>query len=121
MDPLTFGQPLNCGRRLLPVLVDEISKDDPHRPFVSVPVSSNMQDAYGDISYRTYARAVNRCSWWIENTIGKSEASKVLFYIGPLDIRYWILLLAASKTGHIVRLLLLIYTKLSNIYSLGTL
>ena len=96
--------PPDCGRRLLPVLVDDISKTNGGRPFISIPRSPKLQDGYVDISYSTFAKAVNRCCWLIEKTIGRSEISKVLFYIGPLDLRYLLFLFAASKTGHVVSL-----------------
>lgn len=86
------------------MLVDEISKTNGSRPFVSIPRSSELRDGYVDISYSAFAKAVNRCCWCIEKTIGRSEISKVLFYIGPLDLRYLLFLLAASKTGHVVSL-----------------
>ena len=64
-----------------------------------------MQEGYEDISYSAFAKAVDRCSWWIQKELGRDVKSKTLFYIGPLDLRYLIVLLAAAKTGHIVNLL----------------
>lgn len=94
--------PVDCGRRLVPKLIDDIAYLDPQRPFVSVPKSSRLEEGYEDISYTVFAKAVNRCSWWIENELGRDVESKTLFYIGPLDLRYLIVLLAAAKTGHTV-------------------
>jgi hypothetical protein len=98
----TSEPPVDCGRRLIPKLIDEIACSDPQRPFVSVPRSSDVQEGYEDISYSEFAKAVNRCSWWIEKELGRDEESQTLFYIGPLDLRYLVVLLAAAKTGHIV-------------------
>lgn len=92
--------PSDCGRRLLPTLVDEIANTDPERPFISVPRSLDLRDGFVDITYSTFAKAINRCSWAIERVIGRSQDLKTLLYIGPLDIRYLIILLAAVKTGH---------------------
>ena len=100
-----FEPPVDCGRRLIPKLIDDIAYSDPQRPFVSVPRSSNVQEGYEDISYSAFAKAVDRCSWWIQKELGRDVKSKTLFYIGPLDLRYLIVLLAAAKTGHIVNLL----------------
>lgn len=102
MDGPIPEPPMDCGRRLVPKLVDDIAYSDPQRPFVSIPRSSNLQEGYEDISYRAFAKAVNSCAWWIEKELGRDQQSKTLFYIGPLDLRYLIVLLAAAKTGHIV-------------------
>lgn len=102
MDILATKPPADCGRRLIPKVLDDIACSDPQRPFISVPRTSNIQDGYEDVSYSTFAGAVNRCSWWIEKEIGRERNSKTLFYIGPLDLRYLLILLAAAKTGHIV-------------------
>lgn len=104
MEPPASNFPPNYGKRLIPVTVDEVSKSDGGRPFVSIPRSPSLQNGYVDVSYEAYAKAVNRCSWWIERTIGRSNTSKVIFYLGPLDIRYLVILLAAAKTGHVVSL-----------------
>ena len=92
--------PRNCGRRLLPSLVDDIALTDARRTFVSVPRSADLHDGFKDINYSTFATAVNRCAWWIEKELGKSETFETIGYLGPLDLRYPILLLAAIKTGY---------------------
>lgn len=85
-------------------MIDEISLSDPDRPFISIPKSELLIQGYSDVSYRQFAKAVNRCSWWIKETIGQGIKgdSKTVFYLGPLDIRYLIILLGAVKTGHVV-------------------
>lgn len=94
--------PSKCGERLLSVLIDEIAKEDPERPFVSVARGESAADGFEDISIKTFATAVNRCAWWLEEHIGRSEQDAPIFYIGPSDILYLIILFAAAKTGHIV-------------------
>ncbi len=92
--------PRNCGRRLLASLIDEIALTEPQKTFVSVPLSADPHDGFKDISYSTFAMAVNRCAWWIEKELGKSETFKTIGYLGPIDLRYPILLVAAIKTGY---------------------
>ncbi len=94
--------PKDCGRRIIPKLIDEIACSAPQRPFISVPRSSHLEDGFEDISYSRFARAVNRCSWWIEKHLGKEKQTETIAYFGPLDVRYLVVLLAASKTGHVV-------------------
>lgn len=65
-----------------------------------------MEDGYEDISYGTFAKAVNGCSWWMEEQLRTGGCSQTIAYLGPLDVRYLIVLLAASKTGHVVNFLL---------------
>ena len=92
------------GRRLLPVLVDEISRDDPERPFVSLSRSSSPEDGFKDVTYRSFANAINKAAWWLEAKLGKSRNFEVLAYTGPSDIRYPIIVYAAVKVGYKVSL-----------------
>ncbi|CAD6569068.1 MAG: hypothetical protein ASARMPRED_002384 [Alectoria sarmentosa] len=97
-----LAAPPNCGKRLLPTLVDEIAVTDPGRTFASIPKSSDLVDGFMDISYRKFARAVNRCAWWLTKELGEHTEPKPVLYLGPLDLRYLIIILAAAKAGHIL-------------------
>ena len=94
--------PPQCGQRLLPQLIDEIAKDDPDRTLVSVPRGTGVADGYMDVSFKILATAINRCAWWIDQNIGRCHTLAPIFFIGPTDIRYLIILFAAAKTGHTV-------------------
>lgn len=89
------------GRRLPPALLDEIAAEDPERVLYSIARTENMRDGFRDINYKTVANAVNRCAHWLRQTLG-TEKSRVFCYLGPLDPRYMILVMAAPKAGHIV-------------------
>jgi acyl-CoA synthetase (AMP-forming)/AMP-acid ligase II len=102
--PHNLAAPLNCGKRLLPVLVDEIAATDPERTFVSIPQSSDLADGFTNISYCRFAKAVNRCAWWIRKELGGHTEQKTVLYLGPLDLRYLIIILATAKAGHVVSL-----------------
>ncbi|KAI9649088.1 hypothetical protein NHQ30_001655 [Ciborinia camelliae] len=88
------------GRRLLPQLVDEIARSDPRRTFASIPKSANLEEGFVDIDYETFARAVNRCAWLIDEQL-KGQGPTVVLYIGPLDLRYLVIILGMCKAGHI--------------------
>ena len=103
MTVSTLEPPPDCGRRIIPKLIDGIAAREPQRPFISIPRSPSIEDGYEDIGYGTFANAVNSCSWWIEEHLGTSSGSQTIAYLGPLDVRYLIVLLAASKTGHVVQ------------------
>ena len=90
----------DSGRRLLPSLIDEIAQSSPEAPFVAISRSLDVHNGFRDVSYRELARAINKFSWWIERNIGKSQTFETLGYLGPLDLRYPLLILAAVKTGH---------------------
>ena len=97
-----LAAPPNCGKRLLPALVDEIATIDPERTFASIPKSSDIGDGFVDVSYRKFAKAVNRCAWWLTRELGEHVGPKTVLYLGPLDLRYLIIILAAAKAGHVV-------------------
>lgn len=92
--------PPNCGKRLVPTLIDELATTDAARVFVSIPRTADIQDGFEDITYGDLARAVNKCAWWMEHTLERSETFETLNYLGRQDLRYVILLSAAIKTGY---------------------
>lgn len=92
--------PPDCGRRLLPTLIDDIARSNPDRPFASLPKTTDPRDGFIDINFRTIATAINRCAWWIETEFGRSLDFESLAYMGPSDLRSAILIIAAIKTGY---------------------
>ena len=88
------------GRRLFPILIDEIARDSPTKPFVAIPKSSNPKDGFFDISYHLFAGAINKCAWWIEKELGRSRDFGTVAYMGPLDLLYPILIFATVKAGY---------------------
>ncbi|KAI0008847.1 hypothetical protein F4779DRAFT_418501 [Xylariaceae sp. FL0662B] len=93
--------PEETGRRLLPTLVEEIAQSDPHRVLYSVANTRDPSEGFRDISARDFSRAVDRCSWYIENNLGRAQENfPTLTYMGPQDVVYAILVLAAVKTGY---------------------
>ena len=101
MGTLRLDTDTETGQRLLPVLVDELSRDEPQRPFISVPISSDLEVGFKDISYGVLARAANRCAWWMESSFGRSVVFRTIYAsLESYDVRHAILILAAVKTGH---------------------
>lgn len=99
----------NHDRIALPKLLDDVATRYPDRPFASLPRDNeNIARGYRDFSYGDIARAINRAAWWIVRALGKCSAKggfETLHYVGPQDLRYVILMLAAVKTGYKVSLL----------------
>lgn len=88
------------GRRLFPTIIDERANSEPGRPFAAIPKSSDLRDGFVDISYHQLATAINRCSWWLENKLGKARNFETVGYLGVLDLRYTILMFACVKVGY---------------------
>ena len=92
------------GRRLLPTIVDDTARDDPDRAAFSVPrTDSDLSQGYIDVSYATFANAVDQLAWLIEVKLGRSENFEAMAYLGAPDIRYHCMQMAAIKTGYQVR------------------
>ncbi len=90
----------NYGRRLLPVELDRIAKEDAGRPYFSRPRdSTNLAMGFDDISYRRLANAVNRTAHWLQSTLGKPKNIDTIAYLAAPDIRNVLLALAVSKVG----------------------
>ncbi|KAL8824774.1 MAG: hypothetical protein Q9191_004827 [Dirinaria sp. TL-2023a] len=89
----------DCISLTLPHLIDKLAERIPNRVFVSL-LKENIADGYRDYSYRDFARAIDKCAWWIDATIGRSAGFDTVAYVGSQDLRYAILVLAATKTGH---------------------
>lgn len=91
------------GQRLLPNLIDDIARSSPERVFAVVAKDADPKDGLEDITYSTLSRAINRCAWWLEGVLGSNDAFRTITYMGPLDLLYPVLMLAATKTGYKVR------------------
>ncbi|KAI1346772.1 hypothetical protein F5Y01DRAFT_264280 [Xylaria sp. FL0043] len=86
---------------VLPVVIDELARNDPHRPWASIPVDDNdLTRGYEDINYETLASAIDKLAWVIDSAIGKSTTFETIAYLGTSDLRYHMMQMAACKTGH---------------------
>ncbi|KAL8811465.1 MAG: hypothetical protein Q9200_001785 [Gallowayella weberi] len=98
----TVEYPADCGRRLLPNLIDHIALTDPTRVFVSLPKSPDIQDGFHDVNYQAYATAIDRYSWRLDQEAGRPRHDfEKIAYMGPSDFRYAIFVIAAVKAGYV--------------------
>ena len=89
------------GRRLLPVTIDEIARDEPEKIWASLPYSDDdLARGYEDITFGTFANAVNTLAWRIEKDFGKGKDFPTVAYLGAPDVRYHIMQMACAKTGY---------------------
>lgn len=96
----TTTPPADYGHRLIPTLVDEFAEKDPNYVFALIPKTPNFADGLQEITIKTFARAVNEIAWRCESVLGKSTDFDTIAYIGPTDLRYWVIAIAASKAGY---------------------
>ncbi|RBR13756.1 hypothetical protein FVER53590_13560 [Fusarium verticillioides] len=88
------------GRRLIPRILDDMSRDEPDRVIYSIAKSADISEGFDEITARDFADAVNKTAWWLEGLVGKSESFQTIGYIGLHDIRYFLLNLACVKVGY---------------------
>lgn len=93
---------------LLPHVVDRLARERPDAEYAEWVTGSDVVV----INYAQLASIVNGLAWWLVEQLGgpgpHGPAPDVLTYVGPNDVRYSALVLAAIKAGYVVRICLLI-------------
>ncbi|MCJ1250586.1 hypothetical protein MMC30_007814 [Trapelia coarctata] len=90
-----------AGKRLIVSLIDEYATNNPSRVWASIPKDNDdLTKGFKDISFQQFANAINHAAKWLEQTITSQFSHfETLAYIGPKDLRYPILAVAAVKCG----------------------
>lgn len=98
-----------CITLPFPTLFDKIAARRPDRSFVSLPIDNyDLSEGYKDFTNSDFARAIDRCAWWIVSLLGRCESkngsseTRTLAYVGPQDVRYSVLVLGAVKGDYTV-------------------
>lgn len=95
----TSVSPGECGKRLLPVIIDELAREDPNRPWGSIPRDDyDLSQGYADISYLSLANAINKLAWMLDKSVGRSETFETIAYLGTPDVRYHMVSLLDAVT-----------------------
>jgi acyl-CoA synthetase (AMP-forming)/AMP-acid ligase II len=85
---------------LTPCIVDRLAGDRPDAAFGVWPKDSG----FDTITYAQLANVVNGLAWWLVDQLGpgklEGENREILTYVGPNDLRYTAVLLAAVKAGY---------------------
>ncbi|QSZ36628.1 hypothetical protein DSL72_006509 [Monilinia vaccinii-corymbosi] len=92
--------PSDCGKRLMPHYIHQTAIDEPHRVCISTPLTSEPRDGFEDITFSQLDKAIDVASVWVEEQLGIGKNFPCIAYIGPHDLRYILLTMAAIKTGH---------------------
>ncbi|KAK7531563.1 putative AMP-binding enzyme [Phyllosticta citribraziliensis] len=93
------------GERVITSLFDSKAHDQPNQVFASIPIDDDdLSKGFHDIKFSEVAGAVNEAAHWLDSTLGKiyrqpGDPFETFAYFGPRDIRYPVLVLAASKVG----------------------
>lgn len=91
------GAEKNRGQRLLPHVIDYYAHHQPDRVFASIFKSEDLDNGFEDITAETMATAVNYMAWWLTKNLKTRSKRRTLAYIGPSDLRYTVIFLAAIK------------------------
>lgn len=99
---------MSHGTSTLPEAIDKLAALTPDKLWVQFVASTEAlekKEALVDVSLGTLANAVNRLAWHLDKNIPRSgNLQTTICYLGPNDIRYFILTCAATKAR--VRVLL---------------
>ncbi|MCJ1383931.1 hypothetical protein MMC17_007045 [Xylographa soralifera] len=91
----------DVGKRLLPSLIDETAKSEPDAVYAEYPVSStDLTAGLRTVTYAQLANGINGVALWLKREIGMGENHETLAYIGPNDLRYYIVIVGAVKAGY---------------------
>lgn len=88
---------------LLPTLIDNIAEEEPGKLFCAYAESASEADVLRQVTYKTFANAVNACAWWLQDALGEGLQFETTAYLGPSDIQSAIFTLAAVKVNRKVR------------------
>ncbi|KAI0379246.1 acetyl-CoA synthetase-like protein [Hypomontagnella monticulosa] len=89
-----------CGRRLMPTVLDEFANRNPDKVFAAIPKTSDIKDGYRDVTVADMARCVHFMARWLEDKFGRSNNFETITYIGPSDFRGPAIVLGAVKAGY---------------------
>ncbi|OTA64054.1 acetyl-CoA synthetase-like protein [Hypoxylon sp. EC38] len=83
--------------RLIHLLPDELGEAVPNHILFSFAKAADPRSGFIDVSSQMFADAVNRTSWFLSNVIGQPKCFDTLAYMGPNDIRFFLLMFGAMK------------------------
>jgi acyl-CoA synthetase (AMP-forming)/AMP-acid ligase II len=93
-------------RELLPHIVDHKATVNPDDTYAEFPISELTYDeGYRRVTYQNLANVINGLAWWLQENFGTppdKSVAEVIPYLGPNDLRYYALILAAVKVGYCV-------------------
>ncbi|KAM5444668.1 putative secondary metabolism biosynthetic enzyme [Microsporum ferrugineum] len=92
--------PYPSEMRSLTTEIDRLAASRPEGLFAKIPVSSDAEIAWHNITWLQLAKYVSTMSHWIEAHLGPAMENEPVAYMVINDIRYPVCILAAMKTGY---------------------
>ncbi|KAI9659579.1 MAG: putative NRPS-like protein biosynthetic cluster [Bathelium mastoideum] len=97
---LSAGLVAAHARAPIPTLLDELSRIRGHTVVASFTISNDAK-SFRDVTFDQFTNAVNKIAQIFEQRLGKSESFAPIAYLGPPDLRYYLVLVAANKVGYV--------------------
>ncbi|KAF2491843.1 putative NRPS-like enzyme [Lophium mytilinum] len=89
------------NNRLIPNVIDLRAQRNPQDIFAKVPTSTTSYGSgFRSVTIVELSNAINRVAWLLQEHLGKGQDHEALAYIGPTDLRYSIVVIAAIKVGY---------------------
>ncbi|RAL03037.1 uncharacterized protein BO80DRAFT_471672 [Aspergillus ibericus CBS 121593] len=97
------------ARVLLPDIIEDRSRSDPNRVWAICPVAekenpgglpSQRQFEYRTVTYGEFSNAINHVACIMKEFLGEGSCFETPAYIGPTNLRYSIVTVAAIKAGY---------------------
>lgn len=90
--------------QLLPTVLDDRARSNPKGVWAKFPSSNTTyEDGFRVATNHQVANAVNRVAWLLEEQLGRGQNFDTIAYIGPNDLRSYVVLLAGIKVGNKVQ------------------
>jgi len=89
---------MNCNQ-LLPAVIDNRAKSDPHGAFTKILIFNDYENGYRVVTNACLATTVDYVAALIDSEFGRSNDHECIAYLGLSDLRYIIVLLAGIKAG----------------------
>ena len=92
---------LELGKRLIPTIIDNHAKYHPDKIYAHIPEDPEiLSKGFQKVTYAMLANAINKAARWLEDQLGPSDGTfETAAYVGPKDLVYPILVVAAMKCG----------------------
>lgn len=78
-----MATPANCGRRLIPQILDDLAAAEPDRIIYSLARSSDLSQGFRHVSARAFTKAVDKTAWLLQRELGVTSEIRAVGYIGP--------------------------------------
>jgi hypothetical protein len=90
---------MQCGNRTIPETIDALSIEHPERVWARYLANSDDFDLgiCQSVTFSVLARAIDTLVWQLQASIPAQPRGSTVLYIGPSDIRYYIIAAAACK------------------------